>query len=41
MDKNELELKYNIIKGINDTILRQAILDSSIDELYKISDNIE
>ena len=41
MDKNELELKQNIIKGINDLTLKQAILDSSLDELYKISDNIE
>lgn len=40
MDKKELEVKQNIVKGLNE-VLSKAILDSPLEESYKLIDNIE
>jgi len=40
MDKKELEVKQNMVKGLNE-VLSKAILDSPLEESYKLIDNIE
>ena len=40
MDKKDLEVKQNLVKGVNE-VLSKAILDSSEDEILKLSDNFQ
>jgi replicative DNA helicase len=40
MDKKDLEVKQNLVKGVNE-VLSKAILDSSEAEILKLSDNFQ